>query len=172
MNTVWKKFEETEVTHSIAHYLMAIHELLKEYGYARAIDVARYLNLTRGSVSITLGKIRDRGLISEDHNKFLRLTEEGERIVNAVLSQRRTLIRFFTDVLHLHPEKAEIDACKIEHLLSHETGERLMTFLGFYLSEALEAVKFRDSFEQFKFLCQSQPDCQVCELTCYFATHE
>ena len=39
----WKEFEQNAVSHSAAHHLVAIAELLSEYGYARVSDVARLL---------------------------------------------------------------------------------------------------------------------------------
>src|SRR5690606_41503581 len=43
---VWKEFEDHQITHSMAHYLMAIQDLLKSQGYARVTDVARELEIT------------------------------------------------------------------------------------------------------------------------------
>ena len=45
-------------------------------------------------------------------------------------------------ILHIDPEKAEIDACKIEHLISNETGDRMVLFLKFLLSGESDAKAF------------------------------
>jgi len=172
MKDVWKKFDETEPSHSSIHHLMAIYYLHKKNGYARGIDVAHYLNITRGSVSITLTKLKDKEYISEDENKFYRLTPQGQQIVNSVLSKRHILQRFFTEVLQLPEEVGEIDACKIEHLLSNEIGEKLICFIGYYLSGEPEAQSFRNGFQKFNFQCQAVPNCQVCESKCFFAGNE
>ena len=172
MKDVWKKFDETEPSHSSIHHLMAIHHLHKKNGYARGIDIANYLNITRGSVSITMNKLKDKNYICEDDNKFYCLTERGQQLVNSALSKRHIVIRFFTDVLHLSPETAELDACKIEHLLSNETGEKLISFMGYYLSEEPEVRNFRQGYKQFRYQCQSVPNCPVCELNCFFAGKE
>src|SRR5436190_1570850 len=51
----WKEFDANEVTHSVVHHLMTIHELGQQYGgWARVSDIARHLSITRGSVSINL----------------------------------------------------------------------------------------------------------------------
>jgi len=50
----WKEYESNPLTHSAAHYLMTIRALLQERGYARVTDIARALNITRGSCSISL----------------------------------------------------------------------------------------------------------------------
>ena len=73
MKDVWKKFEQTELTHSSIHHLLAINSLLKENGYSRSVDVANHLNISRASVSITVNKLREKGFVTEDKNRFLGL---------------------------------------------------------------------------------------------------
>lgn len=172
MKDVWKKFDETEPSHSSIHHLMAVYYLHKKNGYARGIDIANYLNITRGSVSITLTKLRDKNYLIEDENKFYRLTEQGQQLVNSALSKRHIVKRFFSEVLQLSEEIAELDACKIEHLLSNETGEKLICFMGYYLSERPEVLNFRLGFQQFKYQCQSVAECRLCESDCFFSGKE
>ena len=47
MEDIWKEFEHNQTTHSVAHHLMAIYDLLNEHGYARVTDVAKKLNITQ-----------------------------------------------------------------------------------------------------------------------------
>lgn len=169
MKDVWKKFEENELTHSAAHHLMAIYNLLKQQGYARAIDVAKYLGITRGSVAITLKQLKKKGLIVEDENKFFQLSESGKDMVNAVLSKRHILIKFLTEVIRLSLENAEIDACKIEHLISKEMGEKLLSFMGYFLSNQKEVQEFKKAFSEFTYACESADNCQVCETQCFYS---
>ena len=54
----WKEFEANELTHSAAHHLLAIYDVGLAYGgWARVSDIARQLDITRGSVSINLREI-------------------------------------------------------------------------------------------------------------------
>ena len=48
---VWKSFEDNTLTHSAAHYLMTIRELLDTQGYARVTDIAKRHGVTRAAVS-------------------------------------------------------------------------------------------------------------------------
>ncbi len=128
----WKEFQVNPVTHSISHHLAAIAELVEQYGYARVADVARHLNITPGSVSLTLKPLKARGLVLEDPNRFLRLSDEAQQIVRTVRTRRTLIQAFFEQVLGVEPHQAEVDACKIEHLLSAEVGRRLEAFLRAY----------------------------------------
>ena len=143
---VWKEFESNAISHSVAHHLIAIHELMGDQGYARVSDVARALEITRGSASLTLKALKGRGLVVEDHNKFLKLSEDGRRIVDSILAKRAVVRKFLNEVLKLDEHQAEVDACKVEHLLSAQTGEQLLHFVRFLLSDDPTARQFLSEF--------------------------
>jgi len=126
----WKEFDANELTHSAAHHLLAIHELGEQYGgWARVSDIARQLGITRGSVSINLRGLKKRGLVETDEHHMVRLSVEGERYEAGLTAKKAAVQAFLTDVLNVSALQAEIDSCKIEHLVSEETLERLNEFL-------------------------------------------
>jgi DtxR family Mn-dependent transcriptional regulator len=125
---VWKEFSENPITHSAAHHLLAILELTESRGYSRVTDVAKFLEITTGSASTNLKNLKQKGYVVEDDNRFLCLSETGKQIAEAILNRRQILERFFTEVLGVSDEQAEIDACKTEHLLSAETTGRMLSF--------------------------------------------
>ena len=126
---VWKEFDQQELSHSAVHHLVCIADLIDEYGYARVSDVARRLEITRGSASITLKRLKQKGFVDEDKRRFLRLSEEGKRITDLVKAKKKAMMRIFTDLLGVSEQQAEIDTCKIEHLISDETLRRATRFL-------------------------------------------
>lgn len=150
----WKSFDENLLTHSAAHYLMTIDELAQEQGYARVTDIAKALNITRGSCSISLKPLKKRGLVIEDQNKFLRLSDEGRRLAKLIEQNDELLESLFRDVLGVDPDQAEIDACKLEHLISIETSVKLAHFISFIRTKN-EAVK------QFLTAIRQHPACSV-----------
>jgi Mn-dependent DtxR family transcriptional regulator len=126
----WKEFEANELTHSAAHHLLAIYELGAEYGgWARVSNIARALGITRGSVSINLRALKKRGYVATDEHRMVKLSPKGLEIVQAVRTKKALFNSFLTDVLGVSEHQAEIDSCKIEHLISHETSERLARFV-------------------------------------------
>ena len=164
---VWKAFEKNGITHSAAHHLMTIYDLLDKHGYARVTDVARHLEITRGSASITLKALKEKGFVKEDENKFLRLSEEGERISHSIQSIRRIFQKFLIDVLQVDEKQAEVDACKIEHLLSRETGTKLLNFMGYLSSGSHNVKKFLDEYHEYEEECGATPDsCPICDDEC------
>jgi DtxR family Mn-dependent transcriptional regulator len=123
------EFPNAQVSHTIAHYLVAISHLLKEQGYARNIDIAKHLGRTRGSVSMTLKHMEQRGLVMFDENKFVKLTELGAKIGEQCMGAKRAVSLFLHRVLGVNMCTALRDACRIEHQLSSETITRLTEFM-------------------------------------------
>jgi len=164
---VWKEFEQNPVTHSAAHHLIAIAELREEHGYARVSDVARALNITRGSASLTLKALKQRGLVLEDDNRFLLLSDEGEALAVAVRGKKHLLQRFLRDALGVCEHQADVDACKIEHLLSDEAAHQLAKFLRFVSSDETGGRKFIEAWKRFSTPCNQDPSrCPICEVEC------
>jgi DtxR family Mn-dependent transcriptional regulator len=50
--------------------------------------------------------------------------------VARIASKREVLRLFFVDVLGVDPETAERDACKVEHLISEQSGAALVNFIS------------------------------------------
>ncbi len=164
---VWKEFEDNQITHSAAHYLMAIKTLLEDNGYARVTDIAKALNITRGSCSISLKPLKKRGFVVEDDNRFLKLSEEGQRLAELVELNDKLLEILFGEVLGVDPEQAEIDACKIEHLLSIDSSTRLSAFVKVWRSNAPEVKAFKNLLSKAKADCSGDSEtCAICQSIC------
>lgn len=166
MVEVWKEFESNELTHSMAHYLMAVRDLMADQGYSRVTDVARKLNIARSSASIAVRALIDKGFIKEDANKFLRLTDKGKRLADEIIGKKIVLRRFLEDILHVKPHQAEVDTCKIEHLISSETGAKLLSFLKFMTSDNDLVQRVLKTFWGHRELCEGIGKCAVCFDTC------
>ena len=167
----WKEFEENALTHSAAHYLMTINELIQEKGYARVTDIAKALNITRGSCSISLKPLKKRGLVVEDENKFLHLSDEGKKLAKLIETNDELLEILFRDILGVNAEQAEIDACKVEHLVSIETSVKLSRFIAFLKHNKSKTV------QAFLSELKKQPSdmgsctvetCSVCDVACVY----
>ena len=131
----WREFEKNEITHSAAHYLMAINHLHDEFGYARVTNVANVLEISRGAASMALTQLKKRGWVMEDANRFLVLSDIGKQMAESVEQNFVILSQFFQDVLRVPTEVALSDACKMEHLMSLETGQRMLRFMRYIMRD-------------------------------------
>lgn len=165
---VWKRFEENQLTHSAAHYLMTINALIAEHGYARVTDIAKRLNITRGSCSISLRPLKKRALVLEDDNKFLQLSDEGKRLAELVERNDELLEILFRDVLGVDPDQAEVDACKVEHLLSIETSVKLSNFIRLIQTDKAVVKNFLKELSRQSTDCShNAEECDFCQNICF-----
>jgi DtxR family Mn-dependent transcriptional regulator len=122
-----------DLSHSMVHYLLSIHNLKEKKGYARVTDIAKALKLTKGSVSTALNNLKKRKLVvEEEDSKFLELSELGHQEVHRILSSRTLLYYFLKDVLKVSDTTSHQDSCMMEHLLSEETREKFFEFMKKY----------------------------------------
>lgn len=145
----------------MVHYLLTIHKLKENRGYARVTDIAKELNLTKGSVSTAINNLKKKDWIIEDEkeNKFVILTKTGHQLVHKILSSRTLLYYFLKDFVGVTEEIAFKDSCAMEHLISSETYEK---FFNFMKQLACTCDSKQSSDERFKI--QSTLDlCQYAE---------
>ncbi len=163
----WKEFEANELTHSAAHHLLAIYEVGLPYGgWARVSDIARKLDITRGSVSINLRALRKRGWIETGEHHLVRLSPRGTKAVQAVMAKRAIVQAFLADVLGTPAAQAAIDSCKVEHLISDATGQRLARFTRFLTSCDPSAKAVLAHFRSAPDECPESRTCDVCKGHC------
>ena len=166
-NEVWKTFEDNAISHSAAHYLMTIKDLLDDNGYARVTDIAKRLNITRGSCSISLKPLKKRGLVVEDENRFLLLSDEGRRLAEMVEMNDELLETLFSEILGVSTDQAEIDACKIEHLLSIESSLALANFVRHWKAGGAGVKDMKKALKSEQLTCSHNVEsCDLCQSVC------
>lgn len=113
-----------KIQESAENYLEAILVLTQRNGQVRSIDVAHYTGFSKPSISRAVGLLRDNGFVSIDQNGLLCLTEAGLKIAETIY-ERHTVLTELLTMLGVSPETAAEDACRIEHVISTETFEKL-----------------------------------------------
>ncbi len=109
-----------KIHQSAEDYLETMLILEEKYGYIRSIDIAKHLGVTKPSVSYAVKRLRESGYINMEANGPITLAPPGRKIANRIY-QRHKALRTFLELLGVDPEQAEEDACKIEHVISHDT---------------------------------------------------
>ncbi|MBH46713.1 MAG: hypothetical protein CME71_00925 [Halobacteriovorax sp.] len=134
--------DSADLSHSMVHYLLTIHKLKESRGFARVTDIAKDLNLTKGSVSTALNNLKKKGLVEEEEDcKFLILTSVGHKEVHRILSARTLLFYFLKDFVGVNEDVAEKDSCLMEHLMSSQTSEKFFDFMKKLSCTCEELVK-------------------------------
>lgn len=115
-------------TESREDYLETILLLMKKTGNVRSIDIANELGYSKPSISRAVGILKENGYITVDESGYISFTVEGLRLAESIYERHITIKKFFIDVLGVSEQTAEQDACKIEHILSEESYEKLKNF--------------------------------------------
>ncbi len=113
-----------KIQESAENYLEAILMITNEKGSCRSIDVAQFLEFSKPSVSRAMGLLRENGYVIMDENGLLSLTESGKEIADRILERHELLTKWLIR-LGVCEETAQADACRIEHVISVETFEKI-----------------------------------------------
>lgn len=116
-------------------YLETILILHERTGYVRSIDIAAELGFSKPSVSRAMGILKESGFITVEPDGQIVLTKQGYLRAREVYDRHLLITRFLRDVLMVSEENTNVDACKIEHVISHETFEKLNVFVDSYLKD-------------------------------------
>ncbi len=109
---------------STEDHLERIQELVDRKGYARVVDIAASLGLSRSAVSNMVRRLAARGFVNYEKYRGLTLTAEGQAVAKHIKVRDHTLTELF-QLLGLSPETVEQEVEVIEH---HVTPETLRVF--------------------------------------------
>ncbi|MBR6340937.1 MAG: metal-dependent transcriptional regulator [Treponema sp.] len=107
------------IKESAEMYLETILVLSKK-GSVRAIDIAKELNFSRPSVSVTLHNLEKEEYISIGEGQSITLLPKGAEIAKTIYERHTVLTEFFEQI-GVKSAIAAADACKIEHDISPES---------------------------------------------------
>ncbi len=91
------------------------------------IDVAKRMGVSGAAVNKAMKLLCEKGYVYEN-GKHLYLTEEGKSYAETVY-EKHCIIRGFLQKIGVSANKAEEDACNMEHLVSEETFARMKAFI-------------------------------------------
>ena len=112
-------------------YLEAIVMLGGAVGSSvRSVDVANKLGVSKASVNKAIGLLKDKGLVEQPYYGDITLTAEGSRYGRTVLARPRTRFFFFTQALCIPEDRADNEACLMEHAISDESFEKWRSYIA------------------------------------------
>jgi DtxR family Mn-dependent transcriptional regulator len=116
------------MTHSLEDYLEMV-SFLSDDGEVRVTDIAARLKVSKPSVLTALKTLEEQGLLEHERYRTVHLTPRGQREAGAIRDRHTMLTDFLAGIVGVSPKTAEIDACKMEHLLSEETLRKMKSML-------------------------------------------
>lgn len=113
-----------KIQESGENYLETILMLGQSGQPVRSIDIVNELGYSKPSVSVAMKKLRENGYINMDNDGHITLTASGLEIAERMY-ERHTLLSSFLIRLGVDEKTAVEDACRIEHVISPETFQKL-----------------------------------------------
>ncbi len=113
-----------KIQESAENYLETILILTKRKGSVRAIDIATELGFSKPSVSFAMKQFRENGLIVVEDSGNIKLTENGHKIAESVYERHELMTKYLLSI-GVSEQTAAEDACRIEHVISEETFQRM-----------------------------------------------
>lgn len=111
-------------------YLRGLYILEEEKGEIKSIDLSKYLNVSKPSVSEMVRELDKDGLISHKKYSSIRFTSKGKRLAKKLTSKHRLIEIFLKNILKVNSRKIHEEAHRLEHAFSDESISKIRKLLG------------------------------------------
>ena len=155
-----KQEAQREQTASMEDYLEAIANLGEGRKVVRVKQISQMLGVKMPSVTSALKKLSEQELVEHERYGHIKLTPQGNKVARDVIRRHKALTRFFAQALGINKETAEEDACKIEHVISPLSMERLAKFVEFIEACPLGGANFPSRYEYYLEHGELPQDCR------------
>ena len=120
--------EKHKISASLEDYMEAIYQISEVKQVVKAIDLSKRLDVKRSSVAEAIKNLTKRELVTYENNE-LKLTDKGLEIAKEVINRHKTLYDFFAKILNIEPEEAQLNACRVEHVITENAFKNLTIFV-------------------------------------------
>lgn len=111
------------------NYLETILILSERNRTVRSIDIANELGYAKPSVSRAVKLLIERGMIVMEQSGELILTPMGFNMASSIYERHKIISRFFVKLLNVNKDVADRDACRIEHVISEESFDKIKDYV-------------------------------------------
>ena len=120
-----------KISENLEDYLETILELEKANKVARSKEIAAKMGVMRGSVTGALKSLAERNLINYEPYSYITLTAKGKELASEIARKHSVIKDFLKNVLLIDDERAEDNACRMEHAMDRAAVERLVQFIEY-----------------------------------------
>lgn len=127
-----ERSRELHLTVANEDYLECMVRIEQEDGAeagVRSVDIATMLGVSKASVNKAVTALKAQGLVEQSHYGKVMLTPQGREIGSAVWYRHRLIRTFLVQELGVEFNRADAEACMMEHALSEDTMARWLSYL-------------------------------------------
>ena len=121
--------QEQQQTGRMEDYLEVIYELIRQKGYATAVDISESLSVSSPSVTKMLKRLDENKYLRYEKYRGISLTGEGIAVAENI-RQKHGLLAEFLKMIGVDENIADVDAKGIEHHIHAETLKKLEVFVN------------------------------------------
>jgi DtxR family transcriptional regulator, Mn-dependent transcriptional regulator len=111
-------------------YLRGLYILEERNKKIKSIDLAKYLNVSKPSVSEMMRVMDREGLVQYKRYSELKFTPKGRMLAAKLTYKHRIIETFLKNILKIKKSTIHEEAHKLEHAFSDESIERIRKLLG------------------------------------------
>ncbi len=144
---------------SLEDYLESIYRCIQERGVARVSYIANELGVGQSSVTAALKILAEKHYVNYDPYQCITLTESGEALASQITRKHRILKKFLVEILGISENQANINACKMEHVMDDDVLDRMLCFIQYLNNSKRNKKSFPELLDDF---CSHNKDNQQC----------
>lgn len=95
----------------------------------RSVDVATKMGVSKASVNKAVNALKEKGLVDQPYYGDITLTDDGYEYGQSILDRHHLLFTFLTKVLGIPEERADEEACIMEHAISDDSFEEWTAYI-------------------------------------------
>lgn len=118
-----------DIHESGENYLETILILQNKLGFVRSVDIANELDYAKPSISRAVSILKKEEYITVQENGQILLTEKGLKKAGEIYDRHKIITSYLMLSLGVSKEVADQDACRIEHIISQETFDKIKKFV-------------------------------------------
>ena len=117
------------ITATVEKYLKGIYRLQNRNGFAKTGDLIKMFNVSPGTITNTIKRLKIEGLVLHQPYKGVKLTEKGREIALQAIRRQVIVERMLTEILKIELIEAHKIADEIEHYIPDNTIKRIEQIL-------------------------------------------
>lgn len=95
----------------------------------RSVDVATKLGVSKASVNKAVTALKEKGYVTQPYYGDITLTQDGYDYGNSVYDRHRLLTEFLNKEIGIPRERAEEEACLMEHAISDDSFQKWQEYI-------------------------------------------
>jgi DtxR family Mn-dependent transcriptional regulator len=130
-------------------YIETIADVMSRRRVASVSDIAAGANVSRPAASRAVRDLAARELVEHQAYGYVVLTPRGQAIARKLNARHKAIQRFLSAVLGYREPEADVEACRLEHLVDDNLVDRLEQLTRFFESEDPATDRWRTQLGRF-----------------------